>query len=528
MSQCLDENTALELLEGRLSSTARTGVDAHLAGCDGCRAMVAELAKLDRAEDEQLAVAAGQRIGPYVVERQASEGASGVIYRARDERTGRVIALKVVSDPALRARFEREASVLARLEHEAIVRYVDHGPLPGRSGMFLAMEWLDGEDLREQLLRGALGWRAARILGLRLAAALWQAHTLGCVHRDLSPRNVFLPEGRIDRAKLLDFGLVRIADSELARTTSKAILGTPFYMAPEQIRDPSRVDGRADLFGLGALLFEAISGVRPFEGSDLFGVWVKIVDLPTPDLRRLVREPVPEPFVRLIEGLLEKDPSARPPTAGDVHRSLASIAESPAAPSLPPVAASARTAPPPPQPRASGVWPIGAVVLGSLLLVAGGVGAGAYWLGTHQPPPADAVAPPAPPALKRLPDPAPSDVPSGPTGPIDDSTTGAAAHYTCGGDTVEARKHGRYAPEPAFAAVGFAVTAGGSCKLTLEDCDIAGPHSVQVLGDAAVVLRRCKVQGQLRALGPTTTLVLEATTVHEPPQSLGGGKIIRR
>jgi serine/threonine protein kinase len=190
--------------------------------------------------------------------------------------------------------------------------------------MFLAMEWLEGEDLAQRLSRGRVGWQGARTLGLRLSAALDHAHRLGCIHRDLSPRNVFLPEGRLEQAKLLDFGLVRTPDTQLAQTATGAVLGTPFYMSPEQIRDPKSVTARSDLFGLGVLLYEAISGVRPFQGDDLFTLWVRIVDQQPADLRPFVGA-VPESFIVLVESLLAKDPAMRPSSAGEVHHRLSTM-----------------------------------------------------------------------------------------------------------------------------------------------------------------------------------------------------------
>src|SRR5262249_47305071 len=143
MSPCLDENTALELIEGRMLPGARVSVDRHIESCDACREFLAELARTgvrdDGTADTERTPIGGSRFGPYRVEEAVGQGGAGIVYRGIDERTGRTVALKHVTDPALRARFIREVSTLARLDHDAIVRYVDHGETT--AGLYLAMEW---------------------------------------------------------------------------------------------------------------------------------------------------------------------------------------------------------------------------------------------------------------------------------------------------------------------------------------------------------------------------------------------------
>jgi serine/threonine protein kinase len=522
MSHCLDENAALELIDGRMLPGARGAADRHLESCNVCRELLAELARTQTSgaekggADTERTPMGGQRFGPYRVEEAIGQGGAGTVHRAVDERSGRTVALKHVTDPALRARFSREVHTLARLEHDAIVRYIDHGE--SEAGLYLAMEWFVGETLEQRLRRGPLGWQGARVLGMRLASALAHAHAMGCVHRDLSPRNVFLPLGAIERAKLLDFGLVRVHDGELSRTTSQAMLGTPFYMAPEQVRDPKRVDGRADLFGLGVLLFEAISGTRPFDGEDLFSVWVKIVDLPTPDLRRMVREPVPPPLIAIIEALLAKEPSARPPSADHVTRMLQTM-DAPASASIP-VSTPARSEPPP---RASGVWILGVgVTLLFVLFVFGGALLFAYIR-------ADAYAR----ARAR----APTSTSANTNTSTSTSTSTLAedppepAHaprdpYTCGSDTVDHQRGEQYEPKTGFEDIGTAVIAGGACKLTLEDCLIGGKHSVLILGDAQVTLRHCQVKGEVKLVG-AVVLYLDGTSLDHAPVIVGKGRVVR-
>lgn len=569
MSHCLDDNSALELLDGRLSSAARARVERHIESCDACRELVAELAKVEGDESggavdtERTPIAAGSagltHAGPYRIEREVGRGSAGTVYRAVDERTREVVALKYVTDPGWRARFGREVETLARLAHPGIVRYVGHGETP--HGMYLAMEWLDGEDLEQCLRRGPLPWQAARILGLRLTAALAHAHALGAVHRDLGPRNVFLPGGRVENAKLLDFGLVRVSDG-LERTASQVVLGTPFYMAPEQVKDPRSVDARADLFALGVVFFEAVSGVRPFQGEDLFTVWVRIVDHPPPDLRTLTRG-IPEAFIRVIEALLAKDPNARPASAADVHHGLVLLEglarSSPPAgspgpfPSGPwpafgsssgPTGIGARPAHAPPSRRGSGVFVAAGV--GVTALVAASTIAVVARRGLTSPPRApdesSATSPPsAPDESSATSTPAKVSPPDDPPLPGPDETAREAARTAsdaggpaedvveslfCGGDEVEHRRGGHYRSDPETGGQA-AVTIGGECKATLEDCVIDGRRSVLVMGKSELTLRRCRVLGDVSLVG-AVTLTLEGTQLPKAPSIVGKARVIRR
>ena len=572
-TECLDENAALALVDGALASPARTQVERHLESCDACRELVAELARgfepfRDSAppspDTERLpyaAVAAVLHGGRYRVEAEIGSGSAGTVYRARDEHTREIVALKIVTEPSLAHRFAREATALARLDHPAIVRYIAHGETEG--GMYLAMEWLEGEELEQRLRRGALGWQTARVLALRLSEALAHAHALGLVHRDLSPRNVFLPAGRPDAAKLLDFGLVRLPDAHvLERTASQAILGTPYYMSPEQVRDPKRVDARSDLFGLGVLLYEMTCGRRPFEGADLFTLWVNIVDAAPPDLGALAPG-TPPAFLAIVDALLAKDPAARPASAGFVHRALSTMEVSfaptapmqrpivvpfprlpaPLAATMPPRSAQpsappwsppqAITAPPPAAPaRSPSAGIFMAAGAGIMSLVAAVVFI-TYAL-THRPSTRPENAPPTKPATTapsaRLgaddeekgtsaetpPPPAPKPVPS----------SSIAPHVVfCGGDAKQTERSGTYSPQ--MAPQQWAVTTGGDCQLVLEDCTVTGENSVTVGYRSTVTLRRCHVSGAVLVLGPQATLVLEGTTIAGQLRNVGGHVIVK-
>jgi serine/threonine protein kinase len=542
MSDCLDENSALELLDGSLASAARARIERHIESCAACRELVVELARVDSDEtggvvDTERASSAGGGLthaGPYRIEREVGRGSAGTIYRAVDERTGEVVALKYVDDPAWRIRFAREVETLARLAHPGIVRYVGHGETS--HGVYLAMEWLEGEGLEQHLLRGPLTWQAVRLLGLRLTSALAHAHASGAVHRDLSTRNVFLPRGRVDQAKLLDFGLVRLRDG-LDRTGSQAVLGTPFYMAPEQVKDPRNVDARADLFALGVLFYEALSGVRPFQGDDLFTVWLKIVDQPAPDLRTRTHG-VPEALLRLVEHLLAKDPAARPGSAAEVHQRLVLLEQLASSSPVTHSVATRSSSTAPPNRRASrvfvavGVGVMALVAASTLAVVAprvayrsSGASSTSSGIGASSPsvevtttvePQASQAASTTTHLGKSV-----GDAGSWPKG----GPKTLPEILFCGGENVEVRRGGNYQPDPAFKEHP-SVIVSGSCKATLEDCVVGGEHSISVLGEAELTLRRCRVFGDVSLTGPVT-LTLEGTTLSKPPTIVGKGRIIR-
>ena len=192
----------------------------------------------------------------------------------------------------------------------------------------MAMEWLDGETLEDRLARGPLRISETLQLGRRVAEALAVAHKHGVVHRDIKPANVFLPAGDPAQAKVLDFGIARrLFDphQNLRITSANAALGTPLYMAPEQARGASTVDGRADIFALGCVLFECLTGQPPFAGTSPTAVMAKIcLDDPV-DLARQ-RPETPADLVALIAQMLAKDPAERRAKAAEIARSLGAIA----------------------------------------------------------------------------------------------------------------------------------------------------------------------------------------------------------
>ena len=193
--------------------------------------------------------------GRFEIERMAGSGGMGAVYCARDLHTEDRVAIKLMHGDAAGAvnaeRFIREARLLAELRHPGIVAHVAHGQAAdGRR--WLAMEWLDGEDLAQRLARGPLAIADAVRLVRRASEALQVAHGVGVVHRDLKPSNLFLVGGRTDQVKLLDFGVARRGAASQAMTGTGLIVGTPEYMAPEQAR--GEADVRSDVYALGAVI----------------------------------------------------------------------------------------------------------------------------------------------------------------------------------------------------------------------------------------------------------------------------------
>ncbi|WP_437489922.1 protein kinase [Sorangium sp. So ce1014] len=240
----------------------------------------------------------------------AGSGGMGEVFRALDRATGTTVALKVVlGGSALEARFEREARLLSELSHPGIVRHVAHGRT-GSGKSYLAMEWLEGEDLARRLLRGRLTIEETVTLGVKAGEALAAAHARDIVHRDLKPSNLFLVEGQIDQVKVLDFGIARRLDATPMTLTGVA-LGTPAYMAPEQARvGYSALTPRADVFALGCVLFECLTGSPVFVGENIPAILAKILFGEVPAVRSL-RPEVPPQLDAVIHLMLAKEPEER-------------------------------------------------------------------------------------------------------------------------------------------------------------------------------------------------------------------------
>ncbi|HEU4533671.1 MAG TPA: serine/threonine-protein kinase, partial [Polyangiaceae bacterium] len=270
----------------------------------------------------------------FVLERPAGSGGMGTVYRALDRQSGAVVALKLLASdaPSLRARALVEADALAALDHPAIVRLIAHG-LADDGRPFLAMEWLEGEDLAARLARGPLTALEAVRLGARVAAALAAAHARGVLHRDLKPSNLFLPGGDVTHVKLVDFGIARLAQARQRLTAPGAYLGTPGYMAPEQVSGDGEFGPAVDLFALGAVLFECLAGRPAFGGASPVARLAKVL-LDEPPRLDALRADLSLALTDLVTGLLAKDPACRP-TAAEAATALAFLrsAVEPALPS---------------------------------------------------------------------------------------------------------------------------------------------------------------------------------------------------
>ena len=291
-------------------------------------------------------LAVGSQVGAYRVLAELGSGAMGVVYEAREEATGRLVALKVVRpehahDAVYMERFRREARAAAAIDHPHVTALRAAGEHEGAP--FLVFEHVPGGSLARRLKEeGRLPWREACARGAEVASALAAIHAKGLIHRDLKPENVLLDEH--GRAKLTDFGLARrdrtsgAGSIELQTFTEQGdLVGTCEYMAPEQADGQKRIDARADLYALGALVFALVAGRPPFEGHGLAAL-VRMFQERPPSLRALAPG-TPAPLERLVLALLEKDPAARPRTALEVARSLEALAtERPRRRSLAPIA----------------------------------------------------------------------------------------------------------------------------------------------------------------------------------------------
>jgi serine/threonine-protein kinase len=268
----------------------------------------------------------GTTLGRYRILELLGEGGMGRVYRALDQRLEREVAVKLLRvdllrEESARKRFRLEARALSRVNHPAVATLFDFESLEDTD--FLVLEFVPGETLARRLEAGPLPERRARVIALAIAEALEAAHDLGVVHRDLKPGNVMLtPRGRV---KVLDFGLARLTDVDLslASTVSAAgpVLGTVPYMSPEQIAGTA-VDARSDLHALGAVLYEMLSGERPFAADSLASLVYRIVHEPPRPLREL-RPGVSEDLARIVERCLEKDPARRFGGAAALVRALA-------------------------------------------------------------------------------------------------------------------------------------------------------------------------------------------------------------
>ncbi|MDZ7594036.1 MAG: protein kinase [Thiobacillus sp.] len=341
------------------------------------------------------------KIGRYEILDEVGQGAMGTVYRARDPLIERTVAIKTVPIAQLRqegadaeSRFLREAQSAGRLSHPNIVTIYDVGETDGLA--YIAMEYLSGATLRDVMDKGPIPLELALDTATQMAGALAFAHEHGVIHRDIKPANVVITSQH-GRVKLTDFGIAHLLNSD--HTQTGQMLGSPRYMSPEQAMG-REIDGRSDIFSLGAVLYEMLTGQYAFDGDSLPAIVYRVIH-ETPVPAASLRPELPAALAGLLARMLDKNPQVRP-DARDVVNALHTLALAPDAPQAP--------APPPSSP-ASRLRPMPAlgVLIAVTLLIAGGIIVIDHFIAPSQQP---AIAPTPPLA---------------PTPPAADASQGAAS-----------------------------------------------------------------------------------------------------
>ncbi|HWR77410.1 MAG TPA: protein kinase [Thiobacillus sp.] len=353
------------------------------------------------------------KIGRYEILDEVGQGAMGTVYRARDPLIERTVAIKTVSIAQLRqegadaeSRFLREAQSAGRLSHPNIVTIYDVGEADGLA--YIAMEYLPGATLRDLMNRGPMPLDLVLDTATQMAEALAFAHELGVIHRDIKPANVVVT-GQHGRVKLTDFGIAHLVNSD--HTQAGQMLGSPRYMSPEQAMG-REVDGRSDIFSLGAVLYEMLTGQYAFDGDSLPTIVYRVInEAPAPAAS--LRPQLPAALASLLARMLNKNPQARPDA-----RALVSALHvlAPAAPHMPA---------PPPSNRISRLLPMLAfgTPVGVFLLIGVGIIVIDHFLALPRQPVSTPTPPPAStsqdaasqPAADAAPGSLPSAVPAEPT-----------------------------------------------------------------------------------------------------------------
>jgi serine/threonine-protein kinase len=345
----IDENVMLDLFQGMLSPERGADVQAHIDECDACRMLVAEVARQPASRAHTRAVAdvtlsdlagleplgAFQPSAPpnesstppppalrpgvvvegrYRLDHRLGEGGVGVVWAATHLTMARPVALKFLKskEPELTKRFEREARVTAAIAHPCIVQVHDVFTMADGTSV-MVIDLLNGESLGTRIGRGALPIEEARQVLLPVVSAVATAHAAGVVHRDLKPENVFLATTGV---KVLDFGLAKLmADGTLSASTrltrSGFVMGTPYYMAPEQVFADREVDHRVDVWALGVILYECLSGSRPINGKSLGAIFRAITSGNVRPLTEVAPH-VPRELGALALRMMSLDKASRP------------------------------------------------------------------------------------------------------------------------------------------------------------------------------------------------------------------------
>jgi serine/threonine protein kinase len=274
----------------------------------------------------------GTVINNHKIEKKLGQGGMGAVYLANHFTLGRKVAIKIlkqefVSKQDVVRRFFDEARASNKIKHPNIVEVYDVGILPDRSA-YLVMELLEGSDLKSILKqRGALPPEEVQSLFIPICDALQAAHDVGIVHRDLKPENLFIcKENGKDFPKVVDFGIAKLSDNALdvqLKTRTGMVMGTPAYMSPEQAAGQKTLDARADIYSIGVILYECLTGRPPFQGESVAALLIKqVTEMPNPVREIAPDKHIPPKLNDLVQRCLEKDPAARPQTIAEVANEL--------------------------------------------------------------------------------------------------------------------------------------------------------------------------------------------------------------
>jgi serine/threonine-protein kinase len=324
----------------------------------------------------------GDRFAGFVIDREIGRGKMGIVYRAKRVNLDRVEAVKIMApafshDPQVRARFKLEAMHAAIADHPHVVTVYDAEERDGR--LYIAMEYVNGTDLKARIASdGAVPAATAAQITQQVASALDAAHSVGVIHRDVKPANILLAgeRGR-EHTYLTDFGVSRRMDDALDLTADGSTVGTPHYTAPEAYQNRP-VDGRADVYSLGCVLFEMLSGRKPFPGTSSTEVAIAHVNQPPPQVHQ-VGGPALYPFDEVIRKSMAKDPAERYQSAGELGAAAVAAAEASASGEAAPGPTEQSPIPPPPLdedgPKRSGRRALLIGSMATVLLAAGAVAA---------------------------------------------------------------------------------------------------------------------------------------------------------
>lgn len=375
---CPNETRIFAYVEGNASSSDRSELDVHFAECDECRRLVSALVQSQSPAPDDGAIAPPSPTphvhdvldGKYRLEAIVGSGGMGFVARATHLTLGEPVAIKILRRdvtgiPGATERFLREARACVRIKSEHVVRVHDTGTLS--SGMpYMVMELLEGQDFAQALQHhGAMSVGHVVDAMMQAMDAIAEAHALGIVHRDLKPSNLFITERRdgMPLVKVLDFGISKTTrQDESALTTGDTLLGSPRYMSPEQMRSTRDVDHRTDIWSLGVIIHELLTGEPPFHAPNTAGLCAAILTEPPAPLRRLLPR-IPEALERIVLCCLEKDPNRRFASIADLAAALAPFASHAAAAAYAPriarMSARIRTSAPPAPPPPTSTLPLG-------------------------------------------------------------------------------------------------------------------------------------------------------------------------